>query len=360
VHDDLRFMRRALAHARQGWGRTTPNPLVGACIVTSEGVVVGQGAHERAGEAHAEVHALNEAGELARGATLYCTLEPCSHTGRTGPCAERIVDAGITRVVAAMEDPFPLVQGRGFAMLRAHGIQVDVGLEHDAAARLNQPFLTAVRQQRPFVILKSAVSADGYVAAGPGERTPITSAAALRHAQFTRAWVDAIGVGSETVLVDNPLLTARDVYRERPLARVVFDRRLRMPPDARLLRTLDAGPVIIVTEPARMDTSAARALIDAGATLVAQDTPGIAAALTLMPPRGIQSMLIEGGAVLHAACWDQAVVDYVQLYQAPQRLGTAGVATPRHDSLLADDLIDRRVTQLGPDVLTEGYVHRPC
>ena len=353
-------MRRALAHAWQGWGRTTPNPLVGACVVTAEGVVVGQGAHERAGEPHAEVHALNEAGVLAHGATLYCTLEPCSHIGRTGPCAQRIIESGITRVVAAMEDPFPLVQGSGFAMLRAHGIQVDVGLEHDAAVRLNQPFLTAVRKQRPFVILKSAVSADGYVAAGPGERTPITSAPALRHAQFTRAWVDAIGVGSETVLVDNPVLTARDVYRERPLARVVFDRRLRTPPEARLLTTLDAGPVIIVTEPSRMDGSAARALTDAGAIVVAQETEGLGGALAMLPSRGIQSVLIEGGAVLHAAFWDEAVVDYVQLYQAPQQLGPAGVAMARHGSLLADDLIDRRVTQLGPDVLTEGYVHRPC
>lgn len=360
VSDDLRFMRRALAHAWQGWGRTTPNPLVGACVVTPDGVVVGQGAHERAGEAHAEVHALNEAGDLARGATLYCTLEPCSHVGRTGPCAQRIIEAGIARVVAAMEDPFPLVQGRGFAMLRAHGIRVEVGLEHDAALRLNQPFLTAVRKQRPFVILKAAVSADGYVAAGPGERTPITSAAALRHAQFTRAWVDAIGVGSETVLVDNPVLTARAVYRERPLARVVFDRRLRTPPHARLLATLDAGPVIIVTEPARLGGAAERALTEAGASVLAQEAPGIGGALAMLLSRGIHSVLIEGGAALHAACWDEAVVDYVQLYQAPHSLGPAGVAMPRHSSLLGDDLIDRRVTQLGPDLLTEGYVHRPC
>jgi len=138
-------MRRAIAHAWQGWGRTTPNPLVGACVVTPDGIIVGQGAHERAGEPHAEVHALNEAGDQARGATIYCTLEPCAHTGRTGPCAQRIIEAGITRVVAAMEDPFPLVQGRGFALLREHGIQVDVGLERQAALRLNQPIRTEPR-----------------------------------------------------------------------------------------------------------------------------------------------------------------------------------------------------------------------
>jgi diaminohydroxyphosphoribosylaminopyrimidine deaminase/5-amino-6-(5-phosphoribosylamino)uracil reductase len=141
-------MRRALEQARRGLGRTTPNPIVGACIVTDDGVVVGDGAHERAGEPHAEVHALNEAGARARGATLYCTLEPCSHTGRTGPCTERIIAAGIRRVVAAMEDPFPLVSGRGFTALRAHGIDVHDGLEREAALRLNQPFLMAVRERR--------------------------------------------------------------------------------------------------------------------------------------------------------------------------------------------------------------------
>jgi diaminohydroxyphosphoribosylaminopyrimidine deaminase/5-amino-6-(5-phosphoribosylamino)uracil reductase len=162
------------------------------------------------------------------------------------------------------------------------------------------------------------------------------------------------------VLVDNPVLTARDVYRPRPLARVVFDRRLRTPREARLLTTLDAGPVIIVTEPDRADGPAARALTESGAVVLAQEPPGIGGALSMLLSRGIQSVLIEGGAVLHAACWDEAVVDYVQLYQAPHSLGSTGVAMPRHGSLLADDLIDRRVTQLGPDVLTEGYVHRPC
>src|SRR6187399_3486939 len=245
-------MRRALAQAWQGWGRTTPNPLVGACVVTPEGVVVGQGAHERAGEPHAEIHALDEAGELARGATLYCTLEPCAHTGRTGPCTERVIAAGIRRVVAAMEDPFPLVQGRGFEALRARGIAVDVGVEHEAALRLNQPYLSALRSGRPFVTLKAATSLDGRIAAAPGQRTPLTSLPALRHAHCVRAQVDAVAVGSGTVLADDPLLTVREVYRERPLTRVVFDRRLRVPPTARLFSTLAAGPVIVLTSTTAM------------------------------------------------------------------------------------------------------------
>jgi diaminohydroxyphosphoribosylaminopyrimidine deaminase/5-amino-6-(5-phosphoribosylamino)uracil reductase len=322
---DVRWMRRALEHARRGLGRTTPNPVVGACIVSSDGVVVGQGAHERAGEPHAEVHALDEAGAAARGGTLYCTLEPCVHLGRTGPCTDRIIAAGIRRVVAAMEDPYPQVSGRGVAALRAHGIDVDVGLCADEAARLNQPFLTSIRERRPFVIVKAATSLDGYIAAGPGRRTAITSPAALRHAQYQRAIVDAIAVGSETVLVDDPLLTSRAVFRERPLVRVVFDRRLRVPPEARLFGTCGDGPVIILTSPEQIVSNPARvdALERAGATVVGSGD--LHDALTRLAERDVQSLLVEGGGRLHAALWDADVVDYLQLYIAPVWIGGAGV-----------------------------------
>jgi diaminohydroxyphosphoribosylaminopyrimidine deaminase/5-amino-6-(5-phosphoribosylamino)uracil reductase len=361
IDDDLRWMRRALEHARRGIGRTTPNPIVGAVVVSDEGVVVGQGAHEKAGEPHAEVNALDEAGGAARDATLYCTLEPCAHTGRTGPCTERIIRAGITRVVAAMEDPFPLVSGNGFATLRAHGIDVTVGVERDAAVRLNQPFLMAVREGRPFVTLKAATSLDGRIAARPGERTNLSSELALRHAQYVRAAVDAIGVGSGTILVDDPLLTAREVYRERPLVRVVFDRRLRTPAAARLLSTLAAGPVIIITSPqaAEADGSALTALEDAGATVMPIDTPTIGAALRQLPALGVQSVVIEGGAAVHAAVWDEGVVDYVQLYVAPVGIGSEGVPFLEGRDFASVALLERRVEPLGPDVLIEGYVHRP-
>lgn len=332
--DDAYWMRRALLHARRGLGRTTPNPVVGACVVTADGVVVGDGAHERAGGAHAEVHALDEAGDAARGATLYCTLEPCGHTGRTGPCTERIIRAGIRRVVAAMEDPFPLVAGSGIARLRAAGIDVEVGVERAAAARLNQPFLTAVRQHRPFVIAKAATSLDGRMAAAPGVRTSITSPAALRHAQFMRAQVDAIGVGAETVRVDDPLLTAREVYRERPLTRVVFDRRGRVPATARVFATTDAGPVLVM----RSD---------------------LQAALRDLADQGVQSLLLEGGAALQSAFWDAGLIDYVQVYVAPIWLGEDGVRWLDGRRFSTTDLHHRRVEPLGPDVLIEGYVHRP-
>ena len=330
-------MRRALEQARRGLGRTTPNPIVGACIVTDEGVVVGDGAHERAGEPHAEVHALNEAGERARGATLYCTLEPCSHTGRTGPCTERIIAAGIRRVVAAMEDPFPLVSGRGFAALRAHGVEVEEGLEREAALRLNQPFLTALRDGRPFVIVKAAASIDGRIAAAPGVRTQLTSAAASRRVQYLRAQVDAIAVGSETLLVDDPLLTVRDVYRERPLTRVIFDRRRRTPASARVFSTIKDGPVVVAGSPG-------------------EDLQSV---LRYLAREGIQSVLLEGGAQIHAAAWDAGVVDYVQLFVTPVALGPEGVPLFGGRPWSMSSLIEPRVELLGPDTLIEGYVHRP-
>jgi diaminohydroxyphosphoribosylaminopyrimidine deaminase / 5-amino-6-(5-phosphoribosylamino)uracil reductase len=354
-------MRRALEHARRGLGRTTPNPVVGACVVSTDGVVVGQGSHERAGEPHAEVHALDEAGDEARGATLYCTLEPCVHLGRTGPCTDRIIAAGIHRVVAAMEDPFPQVSGRGFAVLRAHGIQVDVGICADEAARLNQPFLTTIREGRPFVILKVATSLDGRIASGQGRRTAITSRAALRHAQYQRAIVDAVGVGSETVLVDDPLLTTREVFRERPLVRVVFDRRLRVSPAARVMTTLAQGPVIILTtvpamerEPQRVD-----ALERAGATVIGASEDGLHGALRELAVRDVQSLLLEGGTELHTAFWQAGVVDYVQMYVSPDWIGQDGVGMLAGGEFSTATLVDRHVDLLGPDVLIEGYVHRP-
>ena len=357
---DTRWMDRALECARRGLGRTTPNPLVGACVVSDDGVLVGQGSHERAGEPHAEVHALNEAGEAARGATLYCTLEPCAHTGRTGPCTSRIIDAGIRRVVMAMEDPFPQVNGRGLAVLREHGIEVTVGVGRESAARLNQPFLMSVRDGRPFVILKAATSIDGRISAAAGRRTAITSVAAIRRAQYDRAWVDAVGVGSETILVDDPLLTVREFFRERPLTRVVFDRRLRTPPDARLFGTLAEGPVVVLTteEALRRDAARAAALKEAGATVIAPTLPGVEAAVRELRSGDVQSILIEGGTALHAALWDARLADYVQLYVAPVVLGEGGVPLESR-AFSTCTLFERRVEALGPDVLIEGYVHRP-
>jgi len=352
------YMERALFHAARGAGRTSPNPLVGAVVVSADGVVVGQGFHQRAGEPHAEVHALAEAGARARGATLYCTLEPCCHQGRTGPCVRRIVDAGVARVVAAVEDPNPAVRGRGFAFLRERGVRVDVGLSAESAVTLNQPFFTLMREGRPFVVLKAATSLDGRIAAAPGRRTLLTSAAANRHAHRVRAEVDAIGVGSGTILSDDPELTARGAYRERPLSRVIFDRRLRTPPQARVLSTPDAGPVIIVTDAASAARADLRGPLEArGAHIEVAADHTLRAALRRLAERQIESLLLEGGAAIHAAAWDEGLVDYVRLYVTPHVLGADAVPLLPERSFSTADLRDRRIAPLGPDVLIEGYVH---
>jgi diaminohydroxyphosphoribosylaminopyrimidine deaminase/5-amino-6-(5-phosphoribosylamino)uracil reductase len=356
---DEQMMERALFHAARGSGRTSPNPLVGAVVVSADGVVVGQGFHERAGEPHAEVHALAAAGARARGATLYCTLEPCCHQGRTGPCVSRIVDAGIVRVVAAVEDPNPAVRGRGFAILRSRGVAVEVGLSAEMAIALNLPFFTMMRERRPFVILKAATSLDGRIAEAPGRRTLLTSAAANRHAHRVRAEIDAIGVGSGTILCDDPDLTPRGAFRERPLVRVIFDRRLRTPPSARVLSTPEAGPVIIVTTAEGAERVEARRRLESrGAQIEVMAGATFRAALECLAARQVGSLLLEGGAAVHAAAWDEGLVDYVRLYITPHVLGDGAVPLLADRSFSPAELRERRIAPLGPDVLIEGYVHR--
>jgi diaminohydroxyphosphoribosylaminopyrimidine deaminase/5-amino-6-(5-phosphoribosylamino)uracil reductase len=354
---DADFMVRAIQLAERGRGRTSPNPLVGAVVVSPEGVVVGQGYHERAGEAHAEINAIEAAGAAAKGATLYCTLEPCAHVGRTGPCSHGIVRAGITRVVAAVQDPNPIVSGRGFAYLRAHGVRVEIGVCAEEAIRLNRPFFTFVRHQRPFVIMKAAISQDGYVAARPGTRTQLTSEESLRHAHMVRAEVDAIGVGSSTVLIDNPALTVRRVLRERPLIRVIFDRRLRTPPSAQVFSTLFQGPVIILTSARSIADCPQRVrdLTKAGATVTALESTEVVGALRWLATNEVTALVLEGGPTLHAAAWEAGVVDCVHLYTAPVELGSAGVRWLPTEIL--STLVETRVQRLGADTFTEGYVH---
>ncbi len=346
-------MARALFLAERGRGTTAPNPVVGAVVVNTDGIVVGQGAHRVAGGPHAEVYALDAAGAAARGATLYCTLEPCSHTGRTGPCAERVAAAGIARVVVALEDPNPRVAGGGFAYLRARGVEVVTGVERVEAARQNAPFVTWMTRQRPHVTMKVAVSADGFVGVERGRAT-LTGLAMDRRMHQQRAAVDAMAVGSSTVLADNPMLTARLAYRQRPLTRVVFDRRARVTPTARLFGTLAAGPVILVVDADRVASSAADRLRAVGALVVGiAPEASIAAALHELASREVLALLVEGGPTLQRAFWDAGVVDRVQIIETPTMLGSgvagflpscgqAAVTTRRH----------------GADVLKEWDVHR--
>lgn len=354
---DLDYMRRALALAERGRGLTSPNPMVGAIVVDREGVVVGRGSHQYAGGPHAEILALQEAGPLARGATLYCTLEPCSHVGRTGPCAPAIADAGIARVVIPDEDPNPVVNGRGIEILRGRGIQVATGILAADARALNLPFVSVMTRQRPFVTVKVALSADHRIAEGPALRTPLTGGPANRLIHRDRAEVDAIAVGSGTILADDPLLTARGAYRRRPLARIVFDTRLRTPPGAKLFSTLDAGPVIIVSTRASVDASPGPAalLSRAGADILAvAGEPRLPHALEQLAGRGISSVIVEGGVTLHRAFWDAGLVDRVQMYISPRRLGPNALGWL--DCPLAG-LGPVTTRAVGADTLSEAYVH---
>jgi diaminohydroxyphosphoribosylaminopyrimidine deaminase/5-amino-6-(5-phosphoribosylamino)uracil reductase len=360
--NDTDHMSRALALAERGRGRTSPNPMVGAVVVDPEGVVAGRGWHEFAGGPHAEVHALGDAGARARGATLYCTLEPCSHAGRTGPCAPRVADAGIARVVVAVEDPNPLVNGSGIAHLRGRGIEVVTGVLADEARRQNQPFFSVMRRRRPFVTLKVALSRDGRMAAAPGVRTRLTGPAANRLIHRERAEVDALAVGSGTILADDPLLTARGAYRHRPLARLIFDTRLRTPPHAKVLSTLGAGPVIIFSTPSAAASAPDRvaALVEAGADIqCASRDPGLGTVLEQLAAWGLSSVVVEGGAGLHRSFWDEGLVDRVQVFTAPCTLGPAGLEWPLLHTVSAGRAAGLTNRPLGADMLFENYVHGP-
>jgi diaminohydroxyphosphoribosylaminopyrimidine deaminase/5-amino-6-(5-phosphoribosylamino)uracil reductase len=354
---DTDYMARALALAERGRGRTSPNPMVGAVVVDREGVVVGRGAHEYAGGPHAEIHALSDAGARALGATLYCTLEPCSHIGRTGPCAPAVAEAGIARIVVATGDPNPLVNGAGLDMLRARGLAVTTGILDAEARALNAPFFSVMTRRRPFVTMKIALSADHRIATRSGIRTPLTGSAANRLVHRDRAEVDAIAVGSGTILGDDPALTARGAFRHRPLARIVFDTRLRVPPSARLLSTLSAGPVIIVSSRPAVEAASDRAgrLTAAGAEILAVDRdPPLVGALEGLASRGISSVIVEGGVTLHRAFWDAELVDRVQIYKTPHQLGPEALEWLPFQ---LPGLGPITIRQLGADTLLEAYVH---
>jgi diaminohydroxyphosphoribosylaminopyrimidine deaminase/5-amino-6-(5-phosphoribosylamino)uracil reductase len=368
VVNDADYMARALVHAERGRGRTSPNPIVGAVVVTDDGVVVATGYHERAGAAHAEVRALEAAGPRARGATLYSTLEPCCHVGRTGPCTTRIADAGIRRVVSAVRDPNPKVAGGGVAELRRRGIDVVEGVLEEAAARANAAFFTWVRKRRPLVTMKVALSCDGFVASQPGQRTQITGPAVARRTHRDRAAFDAVGIGVGTVLCDDPQLTARTAWRERPLTRVVFDRRLRTPPGARLLNTLDSGPVVIMCpDDAALEPNAA-ALRSAGARIERIGGEFLLGALLRLAELEVTSLILEGGPTLHEAFIRACLVDCVQIYVGDRALrrdpaswhdplGSSPVPWLDAETLPWSALVMPRMRILGNDVCIEAYLN---
>jgi len=356
---DVFYMRKALRLADRGRGRTSPNPMVGAIVVDGDGVIVGRGVHERAGEPHAEVHALRDAGTRAEGGTLYCTLEPCIHHGRTAPCAPLVAEAGVRRVVIATGDPNPVAAG-GEAFLRGRGLDVTSGVLAAEAREANRAFFSVVVRRRPWITMKIAVSLDGGIAARPGVRTSLTGPAANRLVHRDRAEVDAVAVGSGTVLTDDPMLTARVAFRERPLVRVVYDRRLRIPAASRLFSTLAAGPVIIITTTRHLAAAASKAtaLRSAGAEILAfEEGAGLRTSVEALTERGIGSLILEGGPELHAAFWDAGLVDRVQMYVAPCVLGKDGVGWIADEVMSSARVSGRTAWPVGNDVLLEGYVH---
>jgi diaminohydroxyphosphoribosylaminopyrimidine deaminase/5-amino-6-(5-phosphoribosylamino)uracil reductase len=356
---DRLFMERALFVAERGRGRTTPNPLVGAVVVSPDDVVVGQGAHLEAGGPHAEVVALDDAVGQTRDATLYVTLEPCRHYGRTPPCVDRIISDGIARVVIGAPDPNPGASG-GARALRAHGVDVTEGVLRDEAQALNVAFDTWITRQRPFVTLKTVVSQDGFV--GPeGAPVRLSSAEADRFFQSQRAEVDAIAIGSQTVLIDDPLLTARAVYRARPLTRVLFDWRMRIPHTARLFSTLRAGPVIMVVLQHEADHRLERQMVleQVGVALERYEARDLASVMRWLGANEVVSLLLEGGPTLQEAFLQAGLVDRVQVLVTPIRLGRG---VPLAPSIEADGRWARleQARPLGPDRLLEmdWDVHR--
>lgn len=345
------MMRRALRLARRGWGWTAPNPMVGA-VVVRDGRVVGEGWHAEFGGPHAEVAALAAAGERARGADVYVSLEPCDHHGKTPPCTQALIAAGVRRVVVATADPHPAAAG-GAARLRAAGIEVATGVEAETAEELNAPFLFASRgARRPFITLKLAVSLDGGIAPGPGQQQWLTGAAARRHVHRLRANADALAVGIGTALADDPQLTVRGVRKPRvaPL-RLVFDPSARLPLESRLVRSARKVPVRVLAD--APDAGRRRALEGAGVAVTT--AAGIVAHLAALREDGVRHLLVEGGAGIAGALLTAGLVDRLIIFRAPVLLGTGalpafGSVAPPADASARWRIVERRA--FGDDEMT--------
>lgn len=354
---ELAGLRRALALAGRGRYRTAPNPMVGAVVLRGE-AIVGEGWHRQVGGAHAEVAALAAAGEAARGATLCVTLEPCAHHGRTPPCVDAVLAAGVRRVVACHRDPDLRVAGKGLARLADAGVEVVAGALAEEAVRLNWKYLTARLLGRPAVTLKWAMSLDGKIATRTGDSRWISGEAARRWSLGLRETHDAILVGSGTAVADDPQLTRRLGRAAGPITRVVLDRRLRLPPRARLLR--EPGPVLVYTAAAVAAEPRSRALGDAGAEVVALAEPTPEAVLADLHRRGVQSLLVEGGGEVLAAFAAAGAFDRVEVAVAPLLVGGRAAPGPLGGGgpgRLAEALrLDApTVARRGDDLIVSGF-----
>lgn len=328
--DESVHMRRALMLAARGVGRVEPNPMVG-CVLVRGGRVVGEGCHRRFGGPHAEVEAIGSAGTAARGATAYVTLEPCCHHGKTPPCTDALLAAGIRRVVAAMRDPFPQVCGHGLDLLRKAGVRVDVGLCESEAIRLNGPYLKRQRLGLPWVILKWAQSIDGKIATRTGESRWISGEASRRWVHHVRGRVDAIVVGVGTVIADDPMLDCRYGRLRRVAARVVIDPHLRTPGNTRLVRTAPEIPTILVTAPG-IQPARTRRFERAGAQILAvrQGRHGLdlRAMLKQLARRGMTNVLVEGGGKTLGRFFDRGLADEAIVFISRRLIGGESALSP--------------------------------
>jgi len=380
-HDDEAAMDKVLELARAGGGLVSPNPAVGAVIIDSQANFIGSGTYTYDGLRHAEVLALEQAGERTRGATLYINLEPCSHQGRTGACADALIAAGIRRVVAAMQDPNPLVSGRGFAKLRAAGVRVDIGLREQEAQRINEAFAKYIRHHLPLVTLKAAMTLDGKIAPPPGEgETPtalgaggatggwITSGEARAHVQELRHESDAILVGVGTIIADDPLLTDRSGRpRRRPLLRLILDSHLRLPHTSRVVKTAKNDVLVLCSFAEERKKRSLQELgigVEQISPPMRDGRPDMRGVVRRLGELALTSVLIEGGAMVNWAALDAEVVDKVFLYYAPKILaGTgsvpfAGGSGYRHIKEAAH-VKSFRLHRFGEDFAVEGYLRDP-
>ena len=363
---DRAFMEMAYGLAAKAAGLTSPNPAVGA-VVVRRGVITGWGFHARAGSPHAEIVALNKAGRRAKGATLYVTLEPCVHWGKTPPCADAVLAAEPARVVISARDPNPVVHNKGIARLREAGLDVSVGILEERNLRLNESAIKFITRKRPFVTLKAAVSLDGKLAARSRDSRWISSSAAREYTRLLREDHDAVLIGIGTLTADDPLLTVRHPFRKgKPVVRIILDSKLRFPPSARILSTLAEGPVLVIAgegAPRRKADLLRRKGVEVVVLPAPQGRPDLDAVLGELARRDLAALLVEGGRDIHTAFLEQGLADKMLLVVAPLLLGgrdTPGLFEGRGADRIADGIpfAQSRVFSIGKDLVVEGYL--PC
>ena len=371
MKDDTLFMKQALELAARARGFTSPNPMVGA-VVVKDGKVVGKGYHHAAGQPHAEVNAIDDAGADARNATIYVTLEPCNHVGRTPPCTQKILAAGIERVVVAMADPNPDVTGGGNAFLKEKGLEVVSGVCEAEARQLNEVFVKFIRTGRPFVVLKCAATLDGQIATRTGDSKWVTGELARQHVHAVRHAMDAILVGKGTVIKDDPSLTTRlGKEEDRDPHRVILDTRLSIPTRARLFQMASSALTYIAAGPLtrNKEIKARKSALEAAGAVVLETplTDGrvdLEALMGVLGEAGITSLLIEGGGRVIGSALSAGIVDKAMFFYAPKILGGndgVPICQGKGPDLMKDclTLTDTRVERFGDDVLIEGYISKP-